>query len=115
MADKLIPRAGDGLEGQGPPSRVGGSLATPQPSRAAKNPAGLYLASLLPSGRLVMAGALNIIARDFLGFKNAREVPWAQLGYEHAQAIRTSWTSATSLPRRSRRLELVFSSPYPSS
>jgi site-specific recombinase XerD len=32
-----------------------------------------------------MAGALNIIARDFLGFKNARE----QLRYEHVQAIRT--------------------------
>jgi integrase/recombinase XerD len=89
VADKLVPRARGGLEGQGPPSRVGGSLATPQPSRAAKNPAGLYLASLLPSGRLVMAGALNIIARDFLGFKNAREVPWAQLRYEHVQAIRT--------------------------
>ena len=30
-----------------------------------------------------MAGALNIIARDFLGFKNEREVPWQRLRYEH--------------------------------
>jgi len=36
-----------------------------------------------------MAGALNIKARDFLGFKNAREVPWQQLRYEHVEAIRT--------------------------
>ena len=35
-----------------------------------------------------MAEALNIIARDFLGFKNAQEVPWTQLRYEHVQ-IRT--------------------------
>jgi hypothetical protein len=65
VADKLIPNTRGGLEG--PPSGIGGSLATPQPSRAAKNPAGLYLASLLPSGRLVMTGTLNIIARKFLG------------------------------------------------
>ena len=83
MADKLIPSTSGGLEGLGPSrgtSPPGGSRVG-----AAKNPAGLYLASLLPSGRIVMAGALNIIARDFLGFKNARE----QLRYEHVQAIRT--------------------------
>ncbi len=93
MADKLIPSAGGGLEGPGPSRVAGGSGLggpwAPQASRTVKNPAGLYLASLLPSGRVVMAGALNIIARDFLGFKNAREVPWAQLRYEHVQAIRT--------------------------
>jgi hypothetical protein len=33
-----------------------------------------------------MAGTLTIIARDFLGFKNARKVPWQQLCYEHVQA-----------------------------
>ena len=36
-----------------------------------------------------MARALNIIAHDFLGFNNAREVPWSQLRYKHVQAIRT--------------------------
>ena len=36
-----------------------------------------------------MAGALNIIARDYLGYADARQVPWHQLRYEHVQAIRT--------------------------
>lgn len=36
-----------------------------------------------------MAGALDIIARDYLGFPSAREVPWTQLRHEHVQAIRT--------------------------
>lgn len=36
-----------------------------------------------------MAGALNIIARDYLGYPSAREVPWHQLRYEHVQAVRT--------------------------
>jgi integrase len=36
-----------------------------------------------------MAGALSIIARDYLGYSSAREVPWAQLRHVHVQAIRT--------------------------
>ena len=70
-------------------SLMGGAGGRGPPARA-KNPAGLYLATLLPSGRLVMAGALDIIARDYLGYPGgAREVPWHQLRYEHVQAVRT--------------------------
>ena len=49
------------------------------------------LLTLSPFGRcaLVMAGALNIIARDYLGYPSAREVPWHRLRYEHVQAVRT--------------------------
>jgi len=36
-----------------------------------------------------MAGALDIIAHDYLGYASARAVPWHQLRYEHVQAIRT--------------------------
>jgi hypothetical protein len=36
-----------------------------------------------------MAGALDIMARDYLGFPSDREVPWSQLRYAHVQAIRT--------------------------
>ena len=66
-----------------------GGLGGPRPPTRAKNPVGLYLATLLPSGRLVMAGALNIIARDYLGYADARQVPWYQLRHEHVQAVRT--------------------------
>jgi hypothetical protein len=69
-----------------------------------------------------MAGAFNIIARDFLGFKNAaREVPWQQLRCGHAQApIRTKigeryepatanrYLSAAGQGRATRRLALLL-------
>ncbi len=69
---------------------LGGPWAPQKPPHGPRNPAGLYLATLLPSGRLVMAGALDMIARDYLGYPGgAREVPWHQLRYEHVQAVRT--------------------------
>ena len=46
-----------------------------------------------------MAGAFNIIARDSLEVKSAREIPWAQLRYGHKQqATGRSEAIATSLP-----------------
>jgi len=61
---------------------------TPSPKRV-PNPAALYLATLRPSGRLVMAGALDILARSYLGFPDARALPWSELRYAHLQVIRT--------------------------
>jgi hypothetical protein len=44
-------------------------------------------ASLKPSGRVVMAGSLDIVARK-LGAKDARSMPWSSLRYEHLVALK---------------------------
>ena len=65
------------------------------------NPALVYLASLKPSGRVVMAGSLDIVARK-LGAKNARLMPWASLRYEHLVALR-QWLSESFKPATANR------------
>ncbi|MDH3669568.1 MAG: tyrosine-type recombinase/integrase [Gammaproteobacteria bacterium] len=62
---------------------AGQSLST----RATRNPASVYLASLQPTGRRAMAGRLKTVA-ELLGYTNIRTVPWHALRYEHATAIR---------------------------
>ncbi len=65
------------------------------------NPALVYLASLKPSGRVVMAGSLDIVARR-LGAKDARSMPWASLRYEHLVALR-QWLAETFKPATANR------------
>jgi len=69
---------------------------TPSPKRL-PNPAALYLATLRPSGRLVMAGSLDILARTYLSFPIARSAPLA------SSATRTSWRSERSSQRPTSR------------
>ena len=65
------------------------------------NPALVYLASLKPSGRVVMAGSLDIVARK-LGAKDARSMPWASLRYEHLVALR-QWLAEWFKPATANR------------
>ena len=65
--------------------RVGETL--PATARASTNPAAVYLASLRPTGRRTMAGALRIVA-ELLGY-DVEAMPWHELRYEHVEAIRT--------------------------
>jgi integrase len=52
------------------------------------NPAAVYLGSLRASGRRAMAAALDKVAR-LCGIGSWQAMPWAQLRYEHLQALRT--------------------------
>lgn len=62
-----------------------GALATPRGRET--NPAAVYLASLAPTGRYSMMRALDRIAA-VMGH-TWQTMPWAELRYEHIQAIRT--------------------------
>lgn len=53
------------------------------------NPALVYLSSLAPSGRQAMTYALKRLCRE-MGSTLA-DMPWAQLDYQHVQAIRTRY------------------------
>ena len=66
MTDKIVPSYSDGSKGLG--LCVGFGELKPPPQKTSwtvKNPAGLYLASPLPSGHIVMARALMIIKFHF--------------------------------------------------
>jgi integrase len=62
-----------------------GALTTPRERET--NPAAVYLASLAPTGRYSMMRALDRIA-GMMG-QTWETMPWAELRYEHVQAIRT--------------------------
>lgn len=53
-----------------------------------RNPAAVYLAGLAETGRRTMAGKLKVVAR-LIGHDDIVTVPWHQLRYQHAVAIRT--------------------------
>ncbi|MCA9942428.1 MAG: tyrosine-type recombinase/integrase [Anaerolineales bacterium] len=63
--------------------------AQPQPDR---DPVTVYLAGLSPSSRRTMRNALDTIARLGLGKETvtAHSVPWAQLRFQHTQALRSA-------------------------
>ena len=54
------------------------------------NPMAVYLSQLSPSSRRTMRGALETIAKIVsAGELNAISFPWAELRYQHTQAIYT--------------------------
>jgi len=60
-------------------------------TRADQDPARVYLARLAPGSRRVQAGALEGVARLLSGAKlGAEGFPWADLRYQHTQAVRAS-------------------------
>lgn len=64
----------------------------PAKSRRDQDPVAVYLAGLSPSSRRTMRQALDTIARLGLGKETvtARSVPWAQLRFQHTQALRSA-------------------------
>jgi site-specific recombinase XerD len=56
--------------------------------RPETNPALVYLASLAETGRRSMRSRLESVA-ELLGHDRLETVPWAELDYEHLQALRT--------------------------
>lgn len=66
------------------------------PSRANRNPAIVYLASLAPTGRRSMKGRLRTVA-EILG-TNVQTIPWEQLRYEHVEAIRAKLQESDLAP-----------------
>ncbi len=67
-----------------------GDLIVPDGVRADQHPAVIYLTGLARGSRRTMASALNNVA-DIIsdGHGDLFSVPWAQLRYQHTQAIRT--------------------------
>jgi site-specific recombinase XerC len=56
---------------------------------ASTSPVDVYLSSLSASSRRVMGGSLRVLARILLGpDATARDVPWWELRYQHAAALR---------------------------
>jgi hypothetical protein len=60
----------------------------PETSEGASNPAAVYLAGLVKTGRRAMAGQLQWVAR-VVGAESIEAVPWHLLRHEHLVAIRT--------------------------
>jgi len=61
-----------------------------KPGRLDQNPAAVYLASLSKRSRRVQLDALNIIANILNPGANYLEIPWHEIEYQHAQAIRSA-------------------------
>jgi len=53
-----------------------------------RHPARVYLATLAPGSRRTMRQALDSIANLLVAGSDAMTLPWAQLGYQHAAAVR---------------------------
>lgn len=68
------------------------------PAAPDRNPALVYLASLAESGRRTMTGKLNQVAR-LLGHESLITVPWHQMRYQHAVALRTRLVESGYAPR----------------
>ena len=65
------------------------AVAPTSPSAASRSPATVYLAALAPGSRRAMRQALQVIATELTGLdQDVETVPWHQIRYEHAQAIR---------------------------
>lgn len=65
---------------------------------AVGNPARVYLAALAPTGRRSMAGALAKVAALAGEGLDLDSMPWAQLRYEHLQAIRARLAESGAAP-----------------
>lgn len=76
-----------------PSSFQGGAEMIPggvTPLRSSRDPAMVYLARLTPGSRRTMVGALRTIIEIGGSDVPLGGFPWWQLGYQHAQAIRTA-------------------------
>src|SRR5690348_11227360 len=68
-----------------------GTAALAKPGRADRNPVAVYLKRLAPGSQRTMLQALNEVATIVSSGKaDAMTLPWAKLGYQHTQAIRTA-------------------------
>ena len=79
-----------------------GDLTLSNTVRLDENPAIVYLAKLGKKSRRVQADALNIIADIIQPGQILTSIPWAELRYQHAQAVRTALMerySSTSVNR----------------
>ena len=65
-------------------------IVTTQPTRLDQNPATVYLAKLGARSRRVQADALNVIADIISPGASYLTIPWHEIEYQHAQAIRSA-------------------------
>ena len=81
------------------------AVATPLADR---NPAAVYLARLAPGSRRSMRGALDTMAAIVTGGRLRADVlPWEDLRYQHAQAIRTAMAAKYSPATTNRNLSAL--------
>ena len=79
------------------------TLAVPQP--ASQNPAVVYLASLAPSSRRTMGGALDKMAAILTGGRETREtLQWGQLRATHTLALRARLADEMNAATANRHL-----------
>lgn len=77
----------------------------PTPTPAAQNPALIYLATLAPSSRRTMRGALDEIAMLLTdGRCDHYTLPWTALRFQHVQAIRSILAEKNSSATVNRKL-----------
>jgi integrase/recombinase XerD len=66
-------------------------------SRTSQDPVALYLSRLSVGSRRVMTSALDTVARLLSGgVADARELPWQEVRYQHAQAVRAALVATIS-------------------
>lgn len=78
-----------------------------QPGRLDQNPAAVYLAKLGKRSRRVQMDALNTIADILAPGATYLEVPWPEVNYQHAQAIRAALDERYSAASANRMLSAL--------
>lgn len=78
-----------------------------QPERLDQNPAAVYLAKLSKRSRRVQMDALNTIADILAPGATYLEIPWHEIGYQHAQAIRAVLDERYSAASANRMLSAL--------
>lgn len=73
---------------------VEGALVVREAGPADHHPVRVYLSSLAPGSRRTMRQALDVIAGLLVAGSDAMNLPWAQLGYQHAAAVRSRLAEA---------------------
>lgn len=78
-----------------------------QPGRLDQNPANVYLAKLNGRSRRVQADALNTIADHLAAGASYQDIPWHEIEYQHAQAIRSKLLESYSPASVNRMLSAL--------